>query len=161
MRYLFLSMFLLCHSLAYGQVSTRFKLEEITQITDGAFGVKKLYFNLACNQEFLRNLTEPFDGNSSRIGILTKFRERDCNEPSRLEFSRTSPTGRSLIPVTHFSEVWFCEGTCFTPGGPDMPPYNRFVESYGTSEKQATELLGCSEPYLQHLRCAPIDTSNP
>lgn len=160
MRCLILSLFLLCYSYAYGQMSPTFKLEEITEIADGVFGVKKLYFNLACNQEFLQNLTEESDANSYRIGILTKFRQKDCNEPSRLEFSRVSPAGRSLIPVTHFSEVWFCEGTCFTPGGPDMPPYNRFVEAYGTSEKQATELLGCSPPYLQHLRCAPVDTSN-
>jgi len=133
--------------------TSHYKIEQIEQVLDGPFGVKKLYFNLQCNQYFLQNLTQASGPNTLRIAILTELGMDDCSEPSRKSYVRYSPGGRELVTVASFQKVWHCSGTCFTPGGPDMPPSNREVYGFGTSKEQATEYLGCTPPYLQHLVC--------
>lgn len=142
---------------AWGVPQQNYKLEQIVQVSDGSLGAKKLYFELECNQRFLQVLTEPTGTQSNKVGILTEFAPKECDDPSRVTFVRHSSDNRQLIPVTDFAEVWDCTGTCFTPGGPDMPPYNRLVQAYGTSEGQAVSYLGCSPPYLQELSCRELE----
>lgn len=133
------------------------KFADVELIQDGSFGAKRLYFDLNCNQDFLQVLERDSGSNVVDVGILTRWREESCNGPTRRVFSRYNPYGKSMNTVQRFEEVWYCEATCFTPGGPDMPPYNRFVSSFGTSERQATDYLGCTPPYLQNLRCGLQD----
>lgn len=135
----------------------RYKLEQVKEIDDARLGVKKIYFDVACNQEFLQVLSEEAGTSELKVAVLTLVTNRDCNGPSRRIFVRYSPHGRSVTAVSGFDQVWSCEGYCFTPGGPDMPPYNRPVQAFGTSELQAVEYLGCRPPYLQDLSCAEID----
>jgi hypothetical protein len=132
-------------------------LEQVKEIDDARLGVKKIYFDVACNQEFLQVLSEEAGASELKVAVLTLVTNRDCNGPSRRIFVRYSPHGRSVTAVSGFDQVWSCEGYCFTPGGPDMPPYNRPVQAFGTSELQAVEYLGCRPPYLQDLSCAEID----
>jgi hypothetical protein len=136
--------------------SSVLKFAAIKSLEDGSFGAKRLYYNLACNQEFVQVLESGTGSNTVDVGILTRWRDESCDSPSRRVFTRYNPYGRVVSPVHGFEAVWYCEATCFTPGGPDMPPYNRFVSSFGTSEKQATEYLGCTPPYLQHLSCHTV-----
>jgi hypothetical protein len=139
----------------FAATSSFLKFADVELIQDGSFGAKRLYFDLSCNQDFLQVLERDSGANVVDIGILTRWRDESCNEPTRRVFSRYNPYGKSMNTVQRFEEVWYCEATCFTPGGPDMPPYNRFVSAFGTSERQATEYLGCTPPYLQHLSCHP------
>jgi hypothetical protein len=136
--------------------SSVLKFSVIESVEDGSFGAKRLYFDLACNQDFLQVLEHNAGTNTVDVGVLTRWRDESCDAPSRRVFSRYNPYGKSINTVRRFDEVWFCEATCFTPGGPDMPPYNRFVSAFGTSEKQATGYLGCTPPYLQHLSCGVV-----
>lgn len=133
------------------------KFAVIESVEEGSLGAKRLYYDLACNQEFVQVLEQAAGSNKVDVGILTRWRDESCDKPTRRVFSRYNPYGKAVNPVQSFEQVWYCEGTCFTPGGPDMPPYNRFVSAFGTSEKQATEYLGCTPPYLQHLTCHPVN----
>ena len=137
-----------------------YKISPITDIADGSLGVKRLYFNLACNERFAQVLTEAGSRKQAKVGILTQVESRDCGDPDRETFVRVTPGDTTLEPVTEFNEVWLCSGFCYSVGGPDMPPYNRYVEGFGTSEKQAIGYLGCSEPYLSNLHChqVPVDS---
>ncbi len=133
------------------------KFAVIESVEEGSLGAKRLYYDLACNQEFVQVLDQPAGSNKIDVGILTRWRDESCDEPTRRVFSRYNPYGKAVNAVQSFEQVWYCEATCFTPGGPDMPPYNRFVSAFGTSEKQATEYLGCTPPYLQHLTCHTVN----
>jgi hypothetical protein len=137
-----------------------YKISPITDIADGSLGIKRLYFNLACNERFTQVLTEAGSRKHAKVGILTQVESRDCNDPDRETFVRVTPGDTTLEPVTEFSEVWFCSGFCYTVGGPDMPPYNRYVEGFGTSEKQAIGYLGCSEPYLSNVHCHQVPVNS-
>ena len=143
----------LCANNAFATTSSFLKFAAVESIEDVSFGAKRLYFDLDCNQDFLQVLERNSGSNAVDVGVLTRWRDESCNRPTRRVFARYNPYGKSINTVQRFEEVWYCEATCFTPGGPDMPPYNRFVSSFGTSEKQATEYLGCTPPYLQHLSC--------
>lgn len=144
---------------AYSAPAYKYKLEQIKEIDDGRLGVKKFYFDVACNQEFLQVLSEETTAGNLNVAILTLFNDRGCSDPNRRVFVRFAPHGQSVTAVSEFDQVWSCNGNCFTPGGPDMPPYNRPVQAYGTSERQATDYLGCTKPYLQDLSCEVIDVA--
>ena len=144
---------------AYSAPAYKYKLEQIKAIDDGRLGTKKFYFDVACNQDFLQVLSEETNAGSLNVAILTLLNDRDCSGPDRRVFVRFAPHGQTVTAVSDFDEVWSCRGYCFTPGGPDMPPYNRPVQAYGTSERQATDYLGCSKPYLQDLSCEVIDAT--
>lgn len=159
MRFVFFAICFFYTAAAQAASFRDYVLEDIKQVLDGRFGAKKLYFDVACNQEFLQVLNQESGQGSLNVGILTMRLSQECEEPVRRVFVRFSPYGRTVNPVSKFDEVWLCIGSCFTPGGPDMPPYNRAVQAYGTSERQATEYLGCTEPYLQDLRCEEIKIS--
>lgn len=135
------------------------KFAVIESVDEASFGAKRLYFDLVCNQDFLQVLERDSGSNTVDVGVITRWREEACDAPSRRVFSRYNPYGKSMSTVQRFEEVWYCEATCFTPGGPDMPPYNRYVSAFGTSEKQATQYLGCTPPYMQHLSCR-LETVN-
>lgn len=150
---IFLCMVLFFAASVFATTQSVLKFAMIESVDDSAFGAKRLYFDLACNQEFLQVLENKLDANLVDVGVLTRLRDEPCDAPTRQVYARYNPYGKSVNPVQRFKEVWYCEATCFTPGGPDMPPYNRFVSSFGTSEKQATDYLGCTPPYLQHLSC--------
>ena len=137
-----------------------YKISTISAIADGSLGIKRLYFNLACNERFTQVLTEAESRKQAKVGILTQVESIDCNDPDRETFVRVTPGDTTLEPVTEFSEVWFCSGFCYTVGGPDMPPYNRYVEGFGTSEKQAIGYLGCSEPYLSNVHCHQVPVNS-
>jgi hypothetical protein len=150
------TLFFICSifsSVAFASGQSALKFASIESVEDASLGAKRLYFDLACNQDFLQVLEHNLGGNTVEVGILTRLHDEDCHSPSRRVFVRYNPYGKSMTPVERFEQVWYCEATCFTPGGPDMPPYNRFVSSFGTSEQQATDYLGCTPPYLQHLSC--------
>ena len=162
------SIFILIHAVMFTIVSypglvlaeDTYKISPITDIVDGSLGMKRLYFNLACNERFTQVLTENTSRKHDRVGVLTKVESVDCHDPSRETFVRIAPGDTTLEPVDAFNEVWFCSGFCYTVGAPDMPPYNRYVEGFGTSEMQAILYLGCSEPYLSNVHCKQVPVNS-
>lgn len=143
-------------SSAYSQKADYYKIERINEILDGSFGVKKLYFDLDCNQKFLQLLQRDSAPDVVEVAVLTIVTDRDCDRPATSSFVRFSAGTATIEPVSSFNEVWDCKGFCYTPGGPDMPPYMRAVQAFGTSQDQAISYLGCTPPYLQDLSCLEI-----
>lgn len=143
-------------SSAYSEGADYYKIERIREIVDGSFGVKKLYFELECNQKFLQLLHQDSAPEVVDVAVLTMVTDWDCDRPVSRSFVRFSTRAAEIKPVSSFTEVWDCNGFCYTPGGPDMPPYMRTVQAFGTSRDQAISYLGCTPPYLQDLSCREI-----
>ena len=135
------------------------KMVPVTSISDGYFGGKRLYFNLACNERFMQVLTERKSQSALDVGILVEELDYSCNRPDRELFGRVTPNGRDLHPVMAFNEVWYCSAMCYTGGGPNNMPNYEFVSAFGTSENQATNNLACGSAYLINLRCGEEDVN--
>ena len=57
----------------------QYKLEPIKEIDDARLGVKKIYFDVTCNQEFLQVLSEEVGASELKVAVLTLVNNRDCN----------------------------------------------------------------------------------
>jgi hypothetical protein len=134
-------------------------MAEITNVTDGYFGAKRLYYTLKCNEIFTSTLTESRSDRTLAVGVLKEIQSRNCNQPPRQEWRRITPEGRSIIPTTSFDEVWQCRGICFIISDPEMNPY-RHVVTYGTSEEQTRQHLPCPPSDQVEMTCKKIDISS-
>ena len=136
--------------------SHQFHLRKIKRIEAAYFGANRLYFNLACNEDFRSVLTQKEESGALQIGILTETHPSNCSKPPRETFVRTQTGSSALHPVTAFNEVWQCAGTCYIISDPEMSPY-RPVEVFGTSEKQAREKIPCQPAYQIDMACDAIE----
>lgn len=136
-----------------------FGMAEITNITDGYFGAKRLYYTLKCNEIFTSTLMESTNTGELSVGILKEIQSRNCNEPPRQEWQRITPNGRPITAVTSFDEIWQCRGICYIISDPEMDPY-RHVVTYGTSEEQTRQHLPCPPSDQVEMTCKKIDISS-
>lgn len=142
-----------------GPETPTFSLAKIIKITDGYFGAKRLYYTLKCNEVFTSILTESRNDTTLAVGVLKEIQARNCDQPTRQEWRRITPEGRSIIPTTYFDEVWQCRGICFIISDPEMDPY-RHVVTYGTSEEQTRQHLPCPPSDQVEMTCKKIDVSS-
>ena len=133
-----------------------FGLAKITDISDGYFGAKRVYYTLKCNEIFTSTLTQSTGQGTLEVGILKEIQPRNCNQPARQEWQRVTPEGRALKAVNSFDEVWECRGICYIISDPVVDPYQKVVR-YGTSEEQTRKRLPCPPDDQIEMVCQPID----
>lgn len=133
-----------------------FGLAKVTDVADGYFGAKRVYYTLKCNEIFTSTLTESVTRDILSVGILKAIQPRNCNQPARQEWQRITPEGRSVRVATSFSEVWECRGTCYIISDPVVDPYQKVVK-YGTSEEQTRERLPCPPADQIDIVCRTIE----
>jgi hypothetical protein len=133
-----------------------FRIAEITNITDGYFGAKRLYYTLKCNEIFTSTLMESTNTGKLAVGILKEIQSRNCNQPPRQEWQRATPDGRPIMAVTSFDEVWECRGICYIISDPVVDPYQKVVK-YGTSEEQTRDRLPCLPSDQVEMVCRTIE----
>lgn len=155
---LFLTATLQSHSLIANpwENGHQFHLRKIKRIEAAYFGANRLYFNLACNEDFRSVLTQKEESGALQIGILTETHPSNCSKPPSETFVRTQTGSSSLQPVTAFNEVWRCAGTCYIISDPEMSPY-RPVEVFGTSEKQARGKIPCPPADQIDMACETVE----
>lgn len=166
-KYLVTSILLACSALMSNDLraanndheNTTFALAEITSITDGYFGAKRVYYTLKCNEIFTSTLTESTDSGALAVGILKEIQPRNCNTAPRQEWRRLTPEGRPLAPVNSFNEVWECRGICYIISDPEVDPHQK-VAQYGTSERQARERLPCPPADQIEMVCRTIELAD-
>lgn len=131
-----------------------YTLAPITEIRPGNFGNARLYYQEACNQEFVSTLTEAQDASSFNAGILTRIYPSGCTRPQKTRMTTVKHNGAEIIPVTEFAEVWHCQSSCtiFVNGRPQ----SYALEAFGTSADQTRSDMYCSGIQTD-LTCQQID----
>lgn len=145
--------------LASSQNAITFKMAEITDLTDGYFGAKRVYYKLNCNEIFISLLTESTNDGAIAVGILKEVHPRNCSTPPRHEWQRIRPEGHTVRPVTSFNEVWECRGICYIISDPEVDPHQK-VAQYGTSERQTRERLPCPPRDQIEMVCRTIELAD-
>ncbi|MEY4631274.1 MAG: hypothetical protein RIQ81_1394 [Pseudomonadota bacterium] len=135
-----------------------YQMAPIAGTAPGNFGNVRLYFDEACNQEFVDVLSEAIDSKSFEVGLLTRIRTSNCTRPPRRVFVTVRPRGATMVPVTAFDEVWRCQITCTTLNG--EVPQTTTNWSYGTSQSQALEQLYCNG-FQSSPACIQLDVVEP
>jgi len=139
-----------------GKGSHSYQFSRIQRIETTYFGAQQIYFDCACNEQFVELLTKRVGPSSLQLGILTQLHPSNCSKPPREISIRTRLGNNSWETVMTFDEVWRCQGTCYIISDPEMSPY-RPVEEYGTSEKQTREKIPCSPDYQIDMVCDAIE----
>jgi|694.fasta_scaffold114771_2 hypothetical protein len=139
-----------------GTETHTFGLARISNITDGYFGAKRVYYTLKCNEIFTSTLTQSTSTGVLAVGILKEIQPRSCNTAPRQEWQRVIPEGRSVTATTSFNEVWECRGICYIISDPVVDPYQKVVK-YGTSEDQTRERLPCPPADQVEMLCRTIE----
>lgn len=139
--------------------SQSFGLAKITDIADGYFGAKRIYYTLKCNEIFTSTLTQSASHGALKVGILKEIQPRNCKQPPRQEWQRISPQDRSVTAAASFDEVWECRGICYIISDPVVDPYQKVVK-YGTSEEQTRERLPCPPADQIEMVCRTIELAD-
>ena len=136
----------------------RYKITPVTSVEDGVLGGKRIYFRLACNQQYISVLSEPKSENEVDIAVLTLVSDVQCDQPNRTVFQRVTMGEKTLNPVDSFEHVWRCSGLCFSYGDPST--VYEHVTKYGTSEAQTRSRLPCPAQEQVDMVCFEIEASN-
>ena len=135
-----------------------YQMAPVVAQAPGRLGNVRLYYDEACNQDFVDVLVEAIDSKSFAVGILTRIRTSNCTRPPQRVFVTVRPRGATMVPVTSFDEVWMCQATCMTFNG--EVPQTTTVYAYGTSQPQTLERLYCSG-FQSAPACVQLDVVEP
>jgi hypothetical protein len=135
-----------------------FHIRQFSRLEDGNLGFKRLYYDLACHESAVQLLTESSAANVLDVALLIRSRDVPCESPSREFVARFNPGRNTLRLVDQFDAVWYCSAWCYDPNSPSHPATWQWVDAFGTSERQAMNLMGCAG-WVSGVQCYPINWS--